>query len=99
MLPSFAILKGGEGCSRRWFMGSFSACAVAAVANRSGWSIDPDEAAYDRTLKQIASMPPLVFAGEAQRLRRAQRHTLAIRARPLLSPSFSCSFGCSSDCY
>ena len=28
----------------------------------------PDEAAYDRTLKQIASMPPLVFAGEARSL-------------------------------
>lgn len=28
----------------------------------------PDEAAYDRALKQIASMPPLVFAGEARSL-------------------------------
>ena len=28
----------------------------------------PDEAAYDRALKNIASMPPLVFAGEARSL-------------------------------
>ena len=28
----------------------------------------PDEAAYDRALKQIESMPPLVFAGEARSL-------------------------------
>ncbi|MGA1220266.1 MAG: 3-deoxy-7-phosphoheptulonate synthase, partial [Ilumatobacteraceae bacterium] len=28
----------------------------------------PDEAAYDRALKDIASMPPLVFAGEARSL-------------------------------
>ncbi len=59
MLPSLAILKGGEGCSRRWFMGSFSACAVAAVANRSGWSIDPDEAAYDEPEPTAADLERL----------------------------------------
>src|SRR5258708_30422075 len=28
----------------------------------------PDEAALDRVLKQLASLPPLVFAGEARNL-------------------------------
>ncbi|MFM8382882.1 MAG: 3-deoxy-7-phosphoheptulonate synthase, partial [Actinomycetota bacterium] len=28
----------------------------------------PDEAALDRALKQVASYPPLVFAGEARSL-------------------------------
>src|SRR5262245_21384690 len=37
----------------------------------------PDEAALDQALKQIASYPPLVFAGEARSLQTALGHVAA----------------------
>jgi 3-deoxy-7-phosphoheptulonate synthase len=40
----------------------------------------PDEAAYERALKELAGMPPLVFAGEARRLRAALAEVAAGRA-------------------
>jgi 3-deoxy-7-phosphoheptulonate synthase len=47
------------------------------AAQQPDW---PDQAALDRALKQLSTLPPLVFAGEARRLTRALGEVSAGRA-------------------
>jgi 3-deoxy-7-phosphoheptulonate synthase len=54
-----------------------SAWRDLAAAQQPEW---PDQAALDRALKQIAAMPPLVFAGEARNLRASLAEVAAGRA-------------------
>ena len=52
----------------------------------------PDEGEYDAALKQIASMPPLVFAGEARSLQSALARVAAGNAFPLQAGDCAESF-------
>ena len=53
----------------------------------------PDEAALERALKELAGLPPLVFAGEARRLRAALAEVAAGRAFLLQAGDCAESFG------
>jgi 3-deoxy-7-phosphoheptulonate synthase len=53
----------------------------------------PDQAALDRALKELGALPPLVFAGEARRLRAALAEVAAGRAFLLQAGDCAESFG------
>src|SRR3954471_2441668 len=53
----------------------------------------PDQAALDRVLKELSTLPPLVFAGEARQLRAALAEVHAGRAFLLQAGDCAESFG------
>ena len=56
------------------------------AAQQPDW---PDQAALDRSLKALASMPPLVFAGEARQL--TQRLAQVARGEAFLLQAGDCA--------
>ncbi len=80
-------MRAGDAASGAWSPGSWR---ERRADQQPDW---PDEAALDRALKSLLGFPPLVFAGEASRLRDTLAEVAAGRAFLLQAGDCAESFG------